>query len=61
MPSVPRRPNCVREIEGMMAGSAGSMEAGELETVEQSAGRVIPHSLSIRWSADRSRHAGEGR
>ena len=37
--------------ESMLAGRAGRLEVGELETIEQSAGRVIPHSLSIRWSA----------
>jgi 23S rRNA (cytosine1962-C5)-methyltransferase len=40
-------------IEGMMAEFSGLIAAGELATVERSAGRVIPHSLSIRWSADR--------
>jgi 23S rRNA (cytosine1962-C5)-methyltransferase len=40
-------------IEGMMAGFNGSMAAGELITVERSAGRVLPHSLSIRWVAGR--------
>jgi 23S rRNA (cytosine1962-C5)-methyltransferase len=40
-------------IEGMMAEFSGSIAAGELATVERSAGRVIPHSLSIRWLADR--------
>jgi 23S rRNA (cytosine1962-C5)-methyltransferase len=38
-------------IEGMMTDRAGTLEVGTLETVEQSAGRVIPHALSIRWSA----------
>ena len=49
------------EIEKMMAGWAGSLEVGELEIVEESAGRVIPHSLSIRWSATAGRQPGEGR
>jgi 23S rRNA (cytosine1962-C5)-methyltransferase len=44
-------PDLRREVEAMTAGWAGSLEVGELETVERSAGRVIPHSLSIRWSA----------
>jgi 23S rRNA (cytosine1962-C5)-methyltransferase len=46
-------PELYRAIEGMMDGFGGSMAAGELVTVERSAGRTIPHSLSIRWSADR--------
>jgi 23S rRNA (cytosine1962-C5)-methyltransferase len=46
-------PELYGTIEGMMAGFSGSIAAGELATVERSAGRVIPHSLSIRWSADR--------
>jgi hypothetical protein len=37
----------------MMAEFGGSIVVGELTTSERSAGRVIPHSLSIRWSADR--------
>jgi len=53
-------PDLRREIERMMAGWAGRLEVGELETVEESAGRVIPHSLSIRWSAA-AVQAGEGR
>ena len=44
-------PELRREIEAMMVGWPGVIEVGELETVEQSAGRVIPHSLSVRWSA----------
>jgi 23S rRNA (cytosine1962-C5)-methyltransferase len=44
-------PELYRAIEGMMAGFSGSIAAGELTTLERSAGRVIPHSLSIRWSA----------
>ena len=39
-------------IGGMMAEFGGSVAAGELATVERSAGRVIPHSLSICWSAE---------
>ena len=46
-------PELCGTIEGMMAGFGGSLEAGELVTVERSAGRVIPHSLSIRWSGNR--------
>lgn len=44
---------CAAMIEEMMDGFGGSMAAGELVTVERSAGRAIPHSLSIRWSSDR--------
>ena len=44
-------PELYGAIEGMMAGYGGSVAAGELTTVERSAGRVIRHSLSIRWSA----------
>jgi 23S rRNA (cytosine1962-C5)-methyltransferase len=47
-------PELRREIERMMAGRLGRIEVGALETVEQSAGRVIPHSLSVRWSATQS-------
>jgi 23S rRNA (cytosine1962-C5)-methyltransferase len=46
-------PELYAMIEGMMAGFSGTMAAGELVTVERSAGRTIPHSLSIRWSAGR--------
>jgi hypothetical protein len=53
-------PDLRREIAEMMADWAGILEAGELETVEQSAGRVIPHSLSIRWSVAAER-AVEGK
>jgi 23S rRNA (cytosine1962-C5)-methyltransferase len=38
------------EIERMMAGWAGRLEVGELEMVDESAGRVLPLSLSVRWS-----------
>lgn len=48
-------------IETMMSGWAGSLEMGELETVEESAGRVLPHSLSIRWSAHARQQLGEDR
>jgi 23S rRNA (cytosine1962-C5)-methyltransferase len=44
-------PELYRAVEQMMEGYEGSTVAGELATVEHSAGRVIPHSLSIRWSA----------
>jgi 23S rRNA (cytosine1962-C5)-methyltransferase len=44
-------PDLRRAIEDMMVGWTGSLVVGELETVEQSVGRVLPHSLSIRWSA----------
>ena len=53
-------PNLYGAIQEMMAGYSGAIVAGELESVERSAGRVIPHSLSIRWSAT-ARHAEEGR
>jgi 23S rRNA (cytosine1962-C5)-methyltransferase len=46
-------PDLSSAIGELMAGWAGSLEVGELETVEQSAGRVIPHSLSVRWLAQR--------
>jgi 23S rRNA (cytosine1962-C5)-methyltransferase len=46
-------PELVRAMQGMMAGHAGGIEAGELVTLEQSAGRVLSQSLSIRWLADR--------
>jgi 23S rRNA (cytosine1962-C5)-methyltransferase len=46
-------PELYKAIEELMHGFGGSMVAGELVTIEQSAGRVIPHSLSVRWSADR--------
>jgi 23S rRNA (cytosine1962-C5)-methyltransferase len=46
-------PDLVRAIEEMMTGYGASTVAGELATVERSAGRVIPHSLSIRWSTER--------
>jgi len=54
-------PELRKEIEAMMAGWSGVLEVGELETVEQSAGRVIPHSLSVRWSAAAGEQPGEGR
>lgn len=54
-------PELQHAIEGMMAGWAGSLEVGELETVEESAGRVIPHALSIRWSATARQQPEEGR
>jgi len=53
-------PDLRRQIARTVAGWAGRFEVGELETVEESAGRVIPHSLSIRWSAAAGQ-AGEGR
>jgi 23S rRNA (cytosine1962-C5)-methyltransferase len=53
-------PDLRRGVEGMVAGDSGLLEVGELETVEQSAGRVIPHSLSIRWLAT-CEHVEEGR
>jgi 23S rRNA (cytosine1962-C5)-methyltransferase len=40
-------------IEEMMTGFTGVIVAGELATIERSAGRLIPHSLSIRWLAER--------
>jgi 23S rRNA (cytosine1962-C5)-methyltransferase len=46
-------PELYRAIEGMMNGFSGSISVGELTTVERSAGRVIPHALSVRWLADR--------
>jgi 23S rRNA (cytosine1962-C5)-methyltransferase len=42
-------PELRRTIEGMMVGFSGSIDTGELVTVERSAGRVLPHSISIRW------------
>lgn len=54
-------PDLRRQIEKAMAGWAGSLEVGELETIEESAGRVIPHSLSIGWSATARQQPGEGR
>jgi 23S rRNA (cytosine1962-C5)-methyltransferase len=39
-------------VADMMAGHAGRLVAGELQTEEQSAGRVISHSLSVRWAAE---------
>jgi 23S rRNA (cytosine1962-C5)-methyltransferase len=53
-------PDLRREIAEMMGGQEGTLEVGELETVEQSAGRVIAHSLSIRWSVAVGQ-TGEGR
>jgi 23S rRNA (cytosine1962-C5)-methyltransferase len=38
-------------ISGMMGESAGTLTAGRLVTVEQSAGRVIPNALCVRWAA----------
>jgi 23S rRNA (cytosine1962-C5)-methyltransferase len=46
-------PELQRAVAEMMAGHTGSLVAGALETLEQSAGRVIPHSLTVRWTADR--------
>jgi 23S rRNA (cytosine1962-C5)-methyltransferase len=42
-------PELQETIAGMMAGYGGSIVAGELVTVERSVGRVLPHSISIRW------------
>jgi 23S rRNA (cytosine1962-C5)-methyltransferase len=42
-------PDLCRVIEGMMAGLGGDTVIGELVTIERSAGRVLPHSLSVRW------------
>jgi 23S rRNA (cytosine1962-C5)-methyltransferase len=44
-------PQLYPEMQKMMAGYGGAFVAGELESVERSAGRVIPHASSIRWSA----------
>jgi 23S rRNA (cytosine1962-C5)-methyltransferase len=46
-------PELCRAIQEMTADYLGGIDAGELETVEESAGRVIPHSISIRWLAER--------
>jgi 23S rRNA (cytosine1962-C5)-methyltransferase len=42
-------PGLLDAVQGMMAGHDGTIVAGDLESVEQSAGRVLKHSLSIRW------------
>jgi 23S rRNA (cytosine1962-C5)-methyltransferase len=52
-------PDLRRGIAAMMVAHSGSLEVGELETVEQSAGRVIPHSLSVRWLASFQHAEGE--
>jgi 23S rRNA (cytosine1962-C5)-methyltransferase len=36
-------------LDEMMAGFRGSISAGELVTVEQSAGRVVPEAVFARW------------
>ena len=36
-------------LDEMMAGLGGSIGAGELVTVEQSAGRVVPEAVFARW------------
>ena len=52
-------PELLRAIGEMMSGGctlsefSGSISAGELVTVEQSAGRTISNSLSVRWRTDR--------
>lgn len=38
-------------IEAMLAGFGGSIELGELTTVERSAGRVLHNALYARWLA----------
>lgn len=45
-------PSLLGDIQEMVAGFKGSIVAGDLESVEQSAGRVLEHSLSIRWSGE---------
>ena len=44
-------PDLYRAIKEMMAGFDGDTVAGQLVAVQRSTGRVLPHSLSIRWSA----------
>lgn len=38
------------QLEGMLSGRGGSIEAGELALVERSAGRLLHTSIFARWS-----------
>jgi 23S rRNA (cytosine1962-C5)-methyltransferase len=38
-------------VDDMMAGYEGTITAGELATIEQSAGRIIPNAAFARWAS----------
>jgi hypothetical protein len=38
-------------MSDIFSGLGGTLDAGELVTVEHSAGRSLSHALYVRWSA----------
>lgn len=48
-------------LDEMLPGRSGTLETGELVTVEKSAGRVLSNAIFTRWAANVRRDAGVGK